>query len=103
MYQDDEIERLTQAWRNENEGAEINDILSQYFSEEALALIDTFDKHQLSYVLKVCEQHTSIAGAGRELFDYSRTLKTKANDSSRLQKYLQKFGINNDMLRGRAD
>lgn len=100
---DDEIERLTQAWRNENEGAEINDILSQYFSEEALALIDTFDKHQLSYVLKVCEQHTSIAGAGRELFDYSRTLKTKANDSSRLQKYLQKFGINNDMLRGRAD
>ncbi|MBE0366995.1 hypothetical protein PAUR_a0281 [Pseudoalteromonas aurantia 208] len=34
-----------------------------------------------------------MASAGRALFDVSRTLKTQQNDSSRLQKYLQKFGI----------
>lgn len=34
-----------------------------------------------------------MATAGRELFNVSRTLKSQVNDSSRLQKYLHKFGL----------
>ena len=61
--------------------------------EDAMAELDTFDRHQLNYVVRVCQQHPSMASAGRELFDVSRTKKAQANDSTRLQKYLAKFGL----------
>ncbi|MBF7073551.1 sigma 54-interacting transcriptional regulator [Glaciecola sp. MH2013] len=89
---EDEIEKLTRAWSSSGEQTH-TDILNSYLSTEQIQQLDKFDAQQLSYVLAVCQRHTSMASAGRELFDVSRTFKSQPNDSSRLQKYLNKFGL----------
>lgn len=67
--------------------------LSDILDESALARLDEFDQHQLDYVVQTCRQHNSMASAGRALFNISRQQKASNNDSSRLQKYLAKFGL----------
>lgn len=67
--------------------------LEEYLSSVQIEQLDQFDANQLNFVLSVCRRHSSMALAGRELFNVSRTLKAQANDSSRLQKYLAKFGL----------
>lgn len=89
----EEIARLRAAWRPHVKGTAENN-LQRYFTREQLQEIDAFDQHQLSYVLDTCARHQSMAAAGRELFDISRTKKSQVNDSTRLQKYLAKFGLN---------
>jgi sigma54-dependent transcription regulator len=61
--------------------------------QKQIAALDDFDIAQLGYVLNACQQHRNMACAGRALFNVSRTLKAQPNDSSRLQKYLAKFGL----------
>lgn len=87
-----EIERLSQTWQS-SEVSTSNDILLNYFDLEQIAALDSFDAHQLAFVLQRCQRHNSMASAGRELFNVSRTSKIQVNDSSRLQKYLAKFGL----------
>ena len=67
--------------------------LAHYLSEEQIANLDQFDIAQLNYVLSIGEQHSSMASAGRVLFDVSRPKKAQAKDSTRLQKYLRKFDL----------
>lgn len=88
----DEMERLQQGWQSQGQST-VDSVLQKYFSTSEIAQLDNFDAHQLNYVLKVCSQHRSMAAAGRELFNVSRTKKAQINDSTRLQKYLQKFGL----------
>lgn len=90
---DEEITRLKSQWIGEDQDNQTSAVLSDYLSEQQITQLDNFDKAQLSYVLSVCSRHRSMASAGRELFNISRTQKKMANDSSRLQKYLAKFGI----------
>ncbi|WP_281545341.1 RNA repair transcriptional activator RtcR [Grimontia sp. SpTr1] len=88
---DDEIARLSGMWSGSS-----NESSSSYLSlldDEVREDLDTFDVHQLNYVLSVCDRHDSMASAGRELFNISRTKKVQSNDSARLQKYLAKFGV----------
>lgn len=85
----EEIERLKQTWYPSDEHAPTT-LLHKFFTKDK---IDKFDANQLSYVLDIYQRHNSMASAGRELFNVSRTLKTQSNDSSRLQKYLNKFGL----------
>jgi len=89
---EEEIERLKLAWNPSDQQSKTNN-LNNYLSKEQIDQLDQFDARQLSYVLGVCQQHNSMASAGRVLFDVSRTLKSQPNDSSRLQKYLSKFGV----------
>ncbi len=88
----DEIARLQDSWQS-NVQPKASNRLAHYLSEEQIANLDQFDIAQLNYVLSICEQHSSMASAGRELFDVSRTKKAQANDSTRLQKYLRKFDL----------
>ncbi len=88
----DEIERLTLIWQP-TEKQQTSSILLRYLSNEQISSLDNFDINQLTYTLTICQQHKSMAAAGRQLFNVSRTLKSQSNDSSRLQKYLGKFGI----------
>ncbi len=88
-----EIARLKQQWQSDEQIDEHQDWLTQYLDQQQIAQLDNFDKMQLNYVLSVCARHRSMAAAGRELFNVSRTHKKMANDSTRLQKYLAKFGI----------
>lgn len=89
---EEEIERLRAAWQTSSEALTVNH-LNRYLTKEQIANLDDFDIHQLSYVVSVCQRHNSMASAGRELFNVSRTKKAQTNDSTRLQKYLSKFGL----------
>lgn len=88
----EEIARLEQFWQSSPHDTQV-ETLKQYLADEEIAQLDQFDANQLNYVLNICKQHGSMASAGRELFDVSRTKKAQTNDSTRLQKYLQKFGL----------
>ncbi|WP_310736954.1 RNA repair transcriptional activator RtcR [Pseudoalteromonas sp. SG43-6] len=88
----DEIDRLKQAWYPQNQKL-ASTVLCDYLENTQIEELDNFDINQLSHVLTTCQRHNSMASAGRELFNVSRTLKSQANDSSRLQKYLNKFGL----------
>ncbi|WP_246616529.1 RNA repair transcriptional activator RtcR [Thaumasiovibrio subtropicus] len=89
---DEEIVRLRQLWCQADSSIG-ESALTHYFDSAQIRELDQFDQHQLNYVLSVCSQHRNMAAAGRTLFDVSRTRKVKQNDSSRLQKYLAKFGL----------
>ena len=88
----DEIERLKKSWHPAGQQTSAMH-LNNYLSDEQVTQLDQFDANQLNYVIGICEQHSSMASAGRELFNVSRTMKSRPNDSSRLQKYLAKFGL----------
>ena len=44
-------------------------------------------------MINICRQHKSLAAAGRTLYNVSREQLAKPNDSDRLRKYLQKYGL----------
>jgi transcriptional regulatory protein RtcR len=54
---------------------------------------DEFDLCQLSRVVEVCRTSKSRAEAGKKLFAVSRLQRNTTNDSDRLGKYLEKFGL----------
>lgn len=93
-----EIIRLQQAWRGFQNESESTGALDQYLSLEVIADLDLFDQLQLSQVIKVCQSSRSMAEAGRRLFNVSRDKKTSNNDSHRLKQYLQKFGLEFDVM-----
>jgi transcriptional regulatory protein RtcR len=89
----DEINRLKQDWAIPHSKLEAEQLLPQYMTQESLAQLDLFDQFQLNYVLNICHKSSSMAAAGRSLYQASRQLQAAKNDSQRLQKYLAKFGI----------
>ena len=88
----EEIARLKESWHLPDSEPQ-RKAIERYLTSEAISKLDKFDAIQLNNVLVICEKHTSMAAAGRELFNVSRTLKAQVNDSTRLQKYLAKFGL----------
>ncbi|QGM44324.1 RNA repair transcriptional activator RtcR [Methylocystis heyeri] len=88
----EEIARLEASWAR---GAkdEPEAVLREFFSEEALAEMDLFDRVQLAAVLRVCRVHSSLSAAGRALFSASRAQKASVNDADRLRKYLARFEL----------
>lgn len=93
-----EIERLKWLWAEE---ADSDDLLHKGSSEKAdnypdkidWENLDLFDRLQLQNVIDECRKHQNMAQAGRALFHVSRNSRAKTNDSDRLRKYLQKFGL----------
>ena len=67
-------------------------LITRYLGAKACE-IDEFDRVQLAAVIRVCQQSASLSAAGRRLFAASRAAKTSRNDSDRLRKYLDKFGL----------
>lgn len=87
-----EIQRLRYSWQI---GSDMNHQyrkIEQYLGSAADTL-DLFEQPQLALVLQICEQSGSMAAAGRTLFQHSRLQKSTQNDSSRLAKYLDKYGL----------
>ncbi len=62
--------------------------------------IDPFDRVQLAQVVRICRRSASLSDAGRQLFAVSRKQRTTTNDADRLRKYLQRFGLEWDLLVG---
>ena len=84
---DTEIQRLRSSWGEDGTDNALAGILGD------VSDIDTFDRAQLEYVIGVCRGCSSLAEAGRKLFDVSRLAKAKPNDSDRLRKFLARFGL----------
>jgi len=84
-----EIEVLKARWGQ-------SPVSSQSVSAKAAELgrdIDLFDRLQLEAVLGVIGEHHNLAEAGRRLFEVSRSRHKTSNDSDRLKKYLERFGV----------
>lgn len=86
-----EVVRLNRLWSNVAPGS--TDLLSPLLGEEAVALIDPFDRVQLAETIRVCRASRSLSAAGRTLFAASRLRRSTANDADRLKKYLARFGL----------
>ena len=91
----DEIERLEQSWQRPGASklTSSDEILSRYLDASALADLDRFDRVQLADVLTVCSTSRSLSEAGRALFAESRKRRSSQNDADRVRKYLTRFGI----------
>jgi transcriptional regulatory protein RtcR len=88
-----EIERLRREWRHDT-SSDRESHLDRLLSPEKLADLDLFDSLQLNAILSVCKSAANMAEAGRTLFAGSLRKKGSHNDSDRLRKYLQRFGVN---------
>lgn len=89
---EEEIQRLGRSWQTIQQDGDSN-ILEQLLGKERLSQIDEFDRPQLSHVIKICSEAKSLSEAGRQLFNVSRTQKSRPNDADRLRKYLARFDL----------
>ena len=96
---EEEIDRLSSAWSPGAATDCFSPNLDQIVGEETSASLDRFDRVQLEDVLTVCLKSSSLAEAGRTLFAISRAQKKTPNDSDRLRKYLQGWGISWEKIR----
>jgi transcriptional regulatory protein RtcR len=80
-----------------------NGFLTMILGDEAAGNLDLFDKVQLGEVLRVCRASRNLSDAGRSLFRVTRQGKKTANDADRLRKYLARFNIQWDDIRGKSD
>ena len=106
-----EIQRLRWQWQSShrpanlaaNLGTNIQAVTAPSLEDllgATASSLDMFDRMQLQSVIAICRKHSSISDAGRELFDISRQQRSVINDADRLRKYLLKFGLDWDTIRG---
>ena len=65
--------------------------------------LDRFDRVQLAEVIAVIAGSPTLSAAGRALFEHSRQGKTSKNDADRLRKYLARFELTFEEVRGRLE
>lgn len=92
---EEEIRRLRQQWAGGVAPSPLDALLG-----DAVQELDRFDRVQLEEVVRVCAQAKSLSAAGRELFAVSRTQRASTNDADRLRKYLARFGLDWEQVRG---
>lgn len=68
--------------------------------KKILDTCDEFDRVQLQAVITACHESETMASAGRKLFAQSRLKRGSRNDSDRLKKYLTRFGLDWDLVKG---
>lgn len=89
---DAEIRRLRSEWSTLSNG-KANPLLERILGKDEVDTIDYFERIQLEEVMKICYQSTTRSEAGRILFNVTREQKKKQNDADRLNKYLERFGL----------
>jgi transcriptional regulatory protein RtcR len=96
-----EITRLNKSWSNGTQ-AQTNDHDRDLLSRLGVRPneVDLFDLSQLTTVLKTIKTCKSLASAGRVLFACTRKNRRSINDSDRIRKYLARFGISSEKIRG---
>ena len=96
-----EIIRLQHAWSGFAGAARQKECIQQCLTQEQINALDLFDRMQLNAVIEICLNSSSLAEAGRSLFNASRTQKSSSNDSHRLKQYLAKFGLDFSQLKNK--
>ncbi|MEQ1894698.1 MAG: sigma 54-interacting transcriptional regulator, partial [Planctomycetota bacterium] len=97
---DEEAARLRRSWSERAGAPEVEDGLDELLAGREL---DRFDRVQLAEVARTCRRARSLSEAGRALFAASRTKKSSSNDADRLRKYLARFELTFEQLRGSSD
>jgi transcriptional regulatory protein RtcR len=99
---DEEIARLKRLW-GEPASVPVSDV-AQVALRGLLGSgyedLDRFDRVQLADVVAVCRQSKNLSEAGRQLFQASRARKLSSNDADRLRKYLARFELSYERVRG---
>lgn len=95
-----EIQRLRWLWQPGEPASELSPALDELLPSGSAETLDLFDRLQLEAVIQVCRESDSLSDAGRRLFNQSRTQRAVINDADRLRKYLLKFGLGWDSVRG---
>ena len=102
-----EIARLSNAWGTSQHMATsapatpVDRHVERVLDEQQASALDQFLRVQLENVLGVCLNSSSLSDAGRKLFAQSRLQKKQPNDADRLRKYLLKFDLTWDDVKGR--
>ncbi len=99
---DDEVERLRAQWRSgeSTERGAGSSVLATFLTRAQLAALDRFERVQLEDVIRVCREASSLSEAGRLLFAASRAARRSTNDADRLRKYLARYGLTLQAIRG---
>ena len=90
-----EIARLRKSQKSSSD----DELLSRLLGNDYQDRFDEFDLCQLARVVAVCRTSKSRAEAGKKLFAVSRKQRNSTNDSDRLGKYLEKFGLTFQMCK----
>ena len=97
-----EIERLKNDWsgsKADTKSATASK-LESLISSQASSELDLYDHILIKGIAEVCANSKSMADAGRQLFNHSRTQKSSTNDSHRIKQILDKYGISFQDLSG---
>jgi transcriptional regulatory protein RtcR len=98
---DDELERLRVQWRGRTpEGDGAGSLVDRTLATDRRERLDRFERVQLEEVLRVCRTARSLSEAGRTLFAASRAARSTTNDADRLRKYLNRYGLSFQALKG---
>ncbi|VAX10136.1 Transcriptional regulatory protein RtcR [hydrothermal vent metagenome] len=89
----EEIERLRHDWSASTQEWDPRTQTAQFLDTEAHAQLDLFEHIQLAGIARICGEVSSMAEAGRRLFDQSREQKKSINDSHRLRQLLAKYEL----------
>ncbi len=96
-----EIQRLLNDWQiaqKPNIEQKTTVLLNALLGEKSQTL-DLFDQLQLVQIIQICQTSSTLAEAGRKLFNISRIAKKNCNDSHRLRQYLKKFDLDFAMIK----
>jgi transcriptional regulatory protein RtcR len=97
-----EVARLQFSWERPRAGA-MNDRSAQLqalLGKDVFVALDRFDAVQLADVVEVCSNSVNMSEAGRSLFSESRKQKRSNNDADRVRKYLARFGLTWEDVKG---
>lgn len=97
---EEEMGRLRALWVATPNPATEDDALDALIGPEGTRSIDPFDRIQLAEVLRTCRASATLSEAGQRLFAYSRRGKRSQNDADRLRKYLNRFSLDWQLVRG---
>lgn len=98
----EEIKRLRQKWQQATQHpAHATNVLAAHLTPDQIGQMDLFDQLVLANVIQICRESSSMAEAGRKLFNVSRTQKSSSNDTHRLKTMLGKFGLGFSALQNR--
>lgn len=90
----EEINRLRQKWKSApGLSPTPNTFIEQLLGPGYTDNIDFYEQSQLASLIEVCQHSSSMAEAGRKLFNVSRNAKKSSNDSHRIKQLLAKHGL----------
>ena len=93
-----EMERLKTSWATPSANGDHDSVLAEVLTDEVKNKLDLFDQVQLAFVIRVCQESSTLSDAGRKLFAATREHRKTANDADRLRKYLARFDLDWQMV-----